>query len=91
MPTTCPVRCPLLALVGPAPAARYTYIDAFNGKTVTRKTHLSYTVKCLFVNMLIRGNVWKTWEGKSTYGSGGRRGNGVFACSGGSEPWHYFL
>jgi hypothetical protein len=46
---------------GPAPAAKYTYIDAFNGKTVTRETLLRYTFKSVPVNVLIRGNLWKTW------------------------------
>ena len=47
-------------LGGPAPAARYTYIDAFRGKTVTRETLLRYTVKSYYVNVLIRGNLLKT-------------------------------
>src|SRR5436190_17251038 len=36
-------------------------IDAFNGKTVTRETLLRYTFKSCPVNVLIRGNLWKTW------------------------------
>src|SRR6266436_4566039 len=60
--------CPLLALCGarfphfwsPRPASKYIYIDAFNGKFVTRKTLLRYTFKCCGVNILIRGFVWKT-------------------------------
>src|SRR2546430_12543793 len=55
-----PVRCPLPAPLGPAPAAKYTYIDAFNGKTVTPKTLLRYTFKSCFVNVLIRGFLWKS-------------------------------
>src|SRR5205823_12278682 len=47
---------------GLAPAAKYTYIDAFNGKTVTRETLLRYTFKSGPVNVLIRGNLWKTWR-----------------------------
>src|SRR5260370_37573605 len=59
--------CPPLAPCGarfphsgsPAPAAKHTYIDAFNGKTVTRETLLRYTFKSLPVNVLIRGFLWK--------------------------------
>src|SRR5207302_6251431 len=47
---------------GPAPAAKYTYIDAFNGKTVTRETLLRYTFKSCLVNVLIRGFLWKIWS-----------------------------
>jgi hypothetical protein len=48
----------------PAPAAHHTYIDAFNGKTVTRETLLRYTLKSHLVNILIRGFLWKTsWPG----------------------------
>src|SRR6266705_6315053 len=39
----------------PARAAKHTYIDAFNGKTVTRETLLRYTFKSHLVNVLIRG------------------------------------
>src|SRR6266567_3698461 len=43
----------------PARPAKHTYIDAFNGKTVTRQTLLRYTFKSLAVNVLIRGFLWK--------------------------------
>src|SRR5258708_621783 len=43
----------------PARAAKHTYIDAFNGKTVTRETLLRYTFKSHLVNVLIRGFLWK--------------------------------
>jgi hypothetical protein len=55
-----PVRRPIPHSRSPAPAAKYTYIDAFNGKSVTRETLLRYTVKSLHVNVLIRGFLWKT-------------------------------
>src|SRR5437667_2966812 len=42
-------------------AAQHIYIDAFNVKTVTPKTLLRYTFKSGPVNVLIRGNLWKTW------------------------------
>jgi hypothetical protein len=42
-------------LESPAPAAKHTYIDAFDDKTVTRKTLLRYTFKSYLVNVLIRG------------------------------------
>ena len=58
-PAPCVARFPHFG--GPAPAAKYTYIDAFNGKTVTRETLLRYTFKSGPVNVLIRGNLWKTW------------------------------
>ena len=74
MPTTCPVRCPLPHLWGSASAAGYTYIDALNGRTVTRQTHLSYTLKSQFVNILIRGFVWKTGVLYPSLGSSVRRG-----------------
>src|SRR5216683_2720434 len=65
--TSAPRRCPPLApcvarfthFWGSAPAAKYTYIDAFNGKTVTRQTLLRYTLKSHLVNVLIRGFLWK--------------------------------
>src|SRR5579864_4857771 len=53
-----PVRRPVRILRA-IPAAKYINIDAFNGKTVTRKTLLRYTLKSPGVNLLIRGNVWK--------------------------------
>jgi hypothetical protein len=53
-----PVRRPMRTLKT-VPAAKYIDIDAFNGKTVTRKTLLRYTLKSPGVNLLIRGNVWK--------------------------------
>jgi hypothetical protein len=56
---SCVARFPHMG--GPAPAAKYTYIDAFRGKTVTRETLLRYTVKSYSVNVLIRGNLWKSW------------------------------
>src|SRR6266700_3382280 len=43
----------------PAHPAKHTYIDAFNGKTVTRETLLRYTFKSHLVNVLIRGFLWK--------------------------------
>src|ERR1700694_3785743 len=43
----------------PAPADKHTYIDAINGKTVTRETLLRYTFKSHPVNVLIRGFLWK--------------------------------
>jgi hypothetical protein len=55
----CPVRGPLPALSGSAPAAKYIYIDAFNGKYVTRETLLRYTFKSHSVNILIGGKLWK--------------------------------
>jgi inner membrane protein len=54
------VRRPIPHFGSPAPAAKYTYIDAFNGKSVTRETLLRYTFKSLPVNVLIRGFLWKT-------------------------------
>jgi hypothetical protein len=56
----CPVRRPFPHIGGSAPAARYTHIDAFRGKTVTRETLLRYTLKSHSVNVLIRGNLLKT-------------------------------
>ena len=60
----CPPLAPCVARFPhawrPAPAAKYTYIDAFNGKTVTRETLLRYTFKSRPVNVLIRGFLWKT-------------------------------
>src|SRR6267143_2544881 len=44
----------------PTPAAKHTYIDALNGKTVTPETLLRYTFKSHLVNILIRGFLWKT-------------------------------
>src|SRR6266481_7929222 len=43
----------------PAPAAKYMYIDALDGKTVTRETLLRYTYKSHSVNDLIRGRLWE--------------------------------
>src|SRR6267378_1608936 len=42
------------------------YIDALNGKTVTRETLLRYTLKSHSVNDLIRGNLWKTLAGRTS-------------------------
>src|SRR6266850_2001649 len=42
------------------------YIDALNGKTVTRETLLRYTLKSHSVNDLIRGNLWETLEGRTS-------------------------
>src|SRR6267142_4461865 len=39
------------------------YIDALNGKTVTRETLLRYTLKSYSVNDLIRGSLWETLGG----------------------------
>src|SRR6267378_676468 len=64
MPAAGPVRCPLPALLEPGPCAKYTHIDAFNGKTVTRETLLRYTFKSHRVNVLFHGFLWKTsWPG----------------------------
>src|SRR5260370_15421006 len=60
LPAAGPVRCPLPHSGSPAPAANHTYIDAFNGKTVTRETLLRYTLKSRLVNVLIRGFLWIT-------------------------------
>src|SRR5438094_4235125 len=84
---------------GLAPAAKYTYIDAFNGKTVTRETLLRYTFKSHCVNILIRGFLWKTsLPGvRVTCNEKGDSQLGIrfFSCSGGSgyrdmfqSPWH---
>src|SRR6267142_2414530 len=45
------------------------YIDALNGKTVTRETLLRYTLKSHSVNDLIRGNLWKTLGGSDLHNS----------------------
>jgi inner membrane protein len=60
LPAVGSVRCPIPHFRGPAPAIKYTYIDAFNGKSVTRETLLRYLFKSLPVNVLIRGFLWKT-------------------------------
>jgi hypothetical protein len=57
-PVPCVARVP--HLWGPAPAAKYINIDAFDGKTVTRETLLRYTFKSLPVNVLIGGKLYKT-------------------------------
>src|SRR5207302_6367958 len=74
---------------GPAPAAKYTYIDAFNGKTVTRETLLRYTFKSRLVNVLIRGFLWKTCRPGlilQTLLEGGWGGFGAFTW--GCSPRH---
>src|SRR5438552_226142 len=60
-PIRCPPRASLISRTfgGPAPAAKYIDIDAFNGRTVTRETLLSYRVHRPSVNLIFRGNVWK--------------------------------
>jgi hypothetical protein len=55
-----PVRRPIPHSGGPGPTGKHNYIDAFNGKTVTRETLLRYTFKSLPVNVLIRGFLCKT-------------------------------
>src|SRR6476646_5581956 len=45
------------------------YIDALNGKTVTRKTLLRYTLKSYSVNHLIRGGLWKNRPGNASDGA----------------------
>jgi hypothetical protein len=63
LPAVRPVRCLPPAPQGSASPAKYTYIDAFSGETVTRETLLRYTFKSRRVNVLIRANVWKTaWQ-----------------------------
>src|SRR5438132_13034495 len=57
-PAPCVARFPHLG--GPTPVAKHIYIDAFNGKTVTRETLLRYTFKSHLVNILILGFLWKT-------------------------------
>src|SRR6266436_9940440 len=63
------------------------YIDALNGKTVTRETLLRYTPKSHSVNDLIRGSLWKFQT------SGGRLpGYRIGAIlTGGGQPAHEFL
>src|ERR1700674_1365453 len=95
----CPPRAPCVArsphLWCPAPAAKYTYIDAFNGKTVTRETLLRYTFKSSPVNILIRGNLWKILPlgFNLTPARNGeiRSGIGVLACGGSPRYRSLFL
>jgi len=47
-----------LSEYGP-PGSKYILIDAFRCETVTRETFLRYTLKSVFVNNLIRGDLWK--------------------------------
>jgi|HubBroStandDraft_4_1064222.scaffolds.fasta_scaffold569155_2 hypothetical protein len=47
-----------LSEYGP-PDSKYILIDAFRCETVTRETFLRYTLKSVFVNNLIRGDLWK--------------------------------
>jgi hypothetical protein len=61
---------------GPAPAAKYIDIDAFNGKNVTRQTLSRYTFKSLAVNVLIGGNVWKNKMRPTKLSSRNRTGAG---------------
>src|SRR5258708_26190041 len=74
----------------PAPAAKYTYIDAFNGKTVTRETLLRYTFKSYLVNVLIGGFLWKTSPPRFTlkFAQKGVIGGGIGVFSCGGSPRH---
>src|SRR6266850_90131 len=76
------------------------YIDALNGKTVTRETLLRYTLKSHSVNDLIRGDLWKTLGGsdfhhsapfQSTISEEGHFGIALLTCSGGTQHRHAFL
>src|SRR5206468_8917375 len=74
---------------GLAPAAKYTYIDAFNGKTVTRETLLRYTFKSRLVNVLIPGFLGETCRPGlilQTLLEGGWGGFGAFTW--GCSPRH---
>jgi inner membrane protein len=71
------VRRPISHFRSPAPAAKYTYIDAFNGKSVTRETLLRYTFKSLPVNVLIRGFLCKTTPPGPILASNGRESFGM--------------
>src|SRR6266404_414668 len=75
------------------------YIDALNGKTVTRETLLRYTLKSYSVNDLIRGRLWETLGGgltqlgslPATISGEGHLGIAVLTCSRGSQYRHGFL
>jgi len=64
------------------------YIDALNGKTVTRETLLRYTLKSYSVNDLIRGGLWKfLHSARSSLGVSPLRA----ILTGSGQPPHEFL
>jgi hypothetical protein len=57
-----------LSEYGP-PDSKYIHIDAFRRETVTRETLLRYTLKSVFVNNLISGDLWKNLPLSANQGS----------------------
>jgi hypothetical protein len=57
-----------LSEYGP-PDSKYINIDAFRCETVTRETLLRYTLKSIFVNNLIIGDLWKKLLAQANKGS----------------------